>query len=37
VKDLESKLMAYLEEVHAEILYPVPNSKVKKKNKNSED
>lgn len=37
VKDLESKLMAYLEEVHAEILYPVPNSKVKTKNKNSED
>ena len=31
VKELESRLMAYLERVHAEVLYPSKN-KVKKSN-----
>jgi arylsulfatase A-like enzyme len=37
VRELEAKLMAYLEAVHAEILYPPKNVKVKAKNKNSDD
>jgi len=36
-KELEVKLMAYLEKVHAEILYPPKNVKGKSKNKNSDD
>lgn len=36
-KELETKLMAYLEKVHAEILYPPKNIKKVKKNKNTDD
>jgi arylsulfatase A-like enzyme len=37
VKELEAKLLSYLEKVHAEILYPPKNIKVKTKNKNTDD
>ena len=37
VKELEARLMAYLEKVHAEILYPPKNVKVKSKYKNNDD
>jgi arylsulfatase A len=36
-KELEAKLMAYLEKVRAEILYPPKNIKAKSKKKNSDD
>jgi arylsulfatase A-like enzyme len=36
-KELETKLMAYLEKVHAEILYPPKNITKVKKNKNTDD
>jgi len=36
-KELETKLMAYLDKVHAEILCPPKNVKVKSKNKNNVD
>jgi hypothetical protein len=36
-KELETQLMAYLEKVHAEILYPPKNVKRVKKNKNTDD
>ena len=36
-REMEAKLMAYLEKVHAEILYPPKNVKVKSKNKNNDD
>ena len=37
VKELESRLMAYLESVHAEILYPPMNAKQKSKSKDVDD
>lgn len=36
-RELETKLMNYLEKVHAEILYPPKNVKTKVKNRNSDD
>jgi hypothetical protein len=36
-KALESRLMAYLESVHAEILYPPTNAKQKSKSKDVDD
>ena len=37
VKELESRLMAYLEKVQAEILYPPTNAKQKSKSKDVDD
>ena len=37
VKELESRLMAYLEKVQAEILYPPTNAKQKSKTKDVDD
>ncbi len=37
LKELDTRLMAYLEKVHAEILYPPKNGKLKSKNKESDD
>jgi arylsulfatase A-like enzyme len=37
VKELEEKLISYLEKVHGEILYPPKNLNDKSKNKNSDD
>ena len=37
VKELETRLMAYLEKVRAEILYPPANAKQKTKSKDVDD
>jgi hypothetical protein len=37
VKELETRLMAYLEKVRAEILYPPANAKQKSKTKDVDD